>query len=543
MIDESISKKGGKFMFAKRKSLFQGTLCFGIVMLIMLALSIPGFATMKMTPYLQGVTTNSIYVLVECDTTSAVTVDYGTTTAYGSTATTESTQATTASPVTYVHNVKLTGLLPNTLYHYRASQGGTPTLDATFTTAVDPGTNFRFAFMADCRTGTSYHDSINNLIKNANPKFSLYGGDLCYDSAYTTFKNEFFRTNELAVSANVPFFNTVGNHETWGTNTKAFTQGPSGDPDYYSFDYGDMHVLVMNFLVDYSVGSAQYNFVMSDLQNTNKQWRIVTCHSPAYCAGGHGEDANMKTITTNIFEPNKVDMVLNGHTHFYQHNLVNGIHHMVIGSSGAELAVPGTASYIVTTLQTYCYGIIDVTQTSFNLTVYNESGTVLDSVNLSKGATPTPRPTATPTPTPTPTSPPVLYETEGLTVSAISTGDTHTITSDANMSGGQGDLFNGNATNDYIQYTLNVGTAGTYNVKVKVNKKNDRGKYQLTIDGTNQGSAQDNYSASSTYVELDLGNVTFSTTGNKLFRFKCTGKNSSSSSYKLFTDYIKLSKQ
>lgn len=147
--------------------------------------------------------------------------------------------------------------------------------------------------------------------------------------------------------------------------------------------------------------------------------------------------------------------------------------------------------------------------------------------------------TATPTPTPAP----VLYEAETLVVSGISSGDTHTVTNDANMSGGQGDLFNSTATNDYIQYTVNLPVAGTYNVKVKVNKNTVHGKYQLIIDGANQGAVQDNYSASSTYVELDLGNVTFSAAGDKLFKFKCTGKNSKSSGYKLFTDYIKLSKQ
>ena len=137
----------------------------------------------------------------------------------------------------------------------------------------------------------------------------------------------------------------------------------------------------------------------------------------------------------------------------------------------------------------------------------------------------------------------ILFETESLTVSGISSGDTHTVTNDANMSGGQGDLFNGTANNDYIQYTVYVTTSGTYNVKIKVNKNNNRGKYQLKIDGTNQGAVQDTYSSSSTYVEIDLGNVTFGTTGNKMFRFTCTGKNSNSTGYKLFTDYIKLTKQ
>jgi hypothetical protein len=343
-------------------------------------------ATTKMTPYLQAVTTNSVYVLVESDSTSQVKVECGTTTAYGLTAYTETYETTTASPVTYIHNIKLTGLQPNTYYHYRVSQGGgTPSADYTFGTTVNPGTSFRFAWMADCRTGTSIHNSIASLIQSANPRFSLYGGDLCYDSSYNKFKTEFFLPNESALIANVPFFNAAGNHETWGTNTKAFTQdtSTSGNQGYYSFDYGDVHVLVLNYMDpnwNNIVGSAQYNFAQADLQSTTKRWKIVTCHCPAYCAGGDGSNATMQTLTTNIFKPNHVDLVLAGHSHFYQHNLVNGIHHVIIGGGGAPLHTPGNASYTLKSVQDYCYGIIDETPTSLNLSVYNAQNTLLDTV-------------------------------------------------------------------------------------------------------------------------------------------------------------------
>ena len=45
----------------------------------------------------------------------------------------------------------------------------------------------------------------------------------------------------------------------------------------------------------------------------------------------------MKTLSQNVFVPNNVDLVLNGHTHFYQHNLVSGIHHLVTAGGGAGL--------------------------------------------------------------------------------------------------------------------------------------------------------------------------------------------------------------
>jgi predicted phosphodiesterase len=349
------------------------------------AIVFPQSGTFVMPPYLQAVTTNSIYVLVESTTADTVTVDFGQTEAYGSIARTASIDSTTEG--TFVHNVHLVDLAPNSLYHYRARVGENRSLDASFLTAPLQGTEFRFAWMADCRSGVEVHDTISKRIADANPGVSLYGGDLCLRSTYSSFKEQFFRPNEQALIARIPFFNAPGNHEGWKTNTMAFTQAPqsaSGTQDYYSFDYGDMHVLVVNNELDHGEGSPQYQFAQSDLSSTQRAWKIVMHHKPAYCAGGHDEDERMKTMSQQVFEPNHVDLVLAGHSHFFQHNLVNGIHFMVIGAAGAPLYNPGTAPYVVKSAREYCYAIGDVTPDRFALMVYNEKGAPLDTLVLHK---------------------------------------------------------------------------------------------------------------------------------------------------------------
>jgi predicted phosphodiesterase len=340
---------------------------------------------MLMPPYLQAVTANSIYVLVESSSSDPVTVEFGPTVAYGKSARTESIELTTNS--TYVHNVKLSGLEPNTLYHYRARQEGGVSGDASFRTAVLPGSSFRFAWMADCRTGNAVHDTISRRILQADPVVDLYGGDLCISSTYGAFKSQFFRPNQLAESARIPFFNAPGNHEGWSANTKAFTQAPaspSGTQDYYSLDYGDMHVLVLNTQLDYDKGSPQYLFAQKDLSSTKRVWKIVIAHKHPYCAGGHGEDDDLKTMATRVFEPNHVDMVISGHSHFYQHNLVNNIHYMIIGTAGAPLYSLSTAPYVLKSVRDYNYAIVDVSPVSFKMVVYNDRGAVLDSLTLTK---------------------------------------------------------------------------------------------------------------------------------------------------------------
>jgi len=366
-----------------RRKLNVGLLFFISISVFSLSYSQDG--TILMSPYLQGVTTNSIYVLVECSTTDTVVVEYGLTGSYGLRARTESCDTTTNS--TYVHNIKISGLSPNTLYHYRALQNGTTTGEAAFRTAPNPGTSYRFAWMADFRTGVTVHDSIAKRVKEANPVMSLYGGDLGINSKYSSFKEQFFRPQELALIAGVPFFNTPGNHERWTPNTRAFTQAPSsssGTQEYYSFDYGDMHVLVLNNELPYDEASPQYQFAVRDLSSTTRAWKVVIAHRPAYCAGGHGEDDGMKKLSENVFVPNHVNVVFNGHSHFFQHNLVNGIHHMIIGSAGAPLYDIKTAPYVIKSAKDYNYGIIDVTSSSFNLMVYNNRGMPLDTLLLRK---------------------------------------------------------------------------------------------------------------------------------------------------------------
>lgn len=143
----------------------------------------------------------------------------------------------------------------------------------------------------------------------------------------------------------------------------------------------------MNYLDPggYAEGSSQYNFIAADLAASTKPWKIAICHAPAYVSGGHGEDAKMIALTTNVFEPNGVNLVIAGHNHFYQRNRVNGIHHLIIGSAGAPLADPGPVDgYVQVSLKTYCYAIFDLTPTALQVHVYNENGTQVDALTLSK---------------------------------------------------------------------------------------------------------------------------------------------------------------
>ena len=129
-------------------------------------------------------------------------------------------------------------------------------------------------------------------------------------------------------------------------------------------------------------------------------------------------------------------------------------------------------------------------------------------------------------------------EAEDLPVTASS--DTN-VNNGGIYSGGEYSYLTNCSIGDYIEYTINLTAPGTYQIRVGASAQSSRGKWQLAIDGTNQGSVYDAYSSTKKVVDVNLGNKTLSAGVHKL-RFKITGKNAASPSYKIGFDYFDLNK-
>jgi len=370
---------------------------FALPVLCAVLLSCASAGSAREVPWVAGPTTNSVYVCLEDTGTANVTVDYGLTPSFGSQAFTENYQATDYGY--NVHNVKLTSLQPNTRYYYRVTNPTTSLVTATYSfyTAPAPGTNARWGFAADCRTDTTWHNTMAGLIDAQNPRMMVYGGDLCYGATWPYWNQQWFMapynpslTNQITLNATTPWVNATGNHEGWNALSQAFTQGPGGDGNgYYSFDYGDTHITIVNNYASGgdSVGSAQYNWVANDLANTTRKWKVVAFHEPAYSYGSHGGNADMQAMTNNLFEVYGVDVVLAGHNHFYEHVLLDGIHHMTIGSFGVGTATPTTGPGYVYGESTRCFGIFEPTPDNLILKTYRQDGTLIETIVIPEPAT------------------------------------------------------------------------------------------------------------------------------------------------------------
>ena len=108
--------------------------------------------------------------------------------------------------------------------------------------------------------------------------------------------------------------------------------------------------------------------------------------------------------------------------------------------------------------------------------------------------------------------------------------------------GGSGSWVNLNAHNTgaWVEFTLPNVAAGTYDIKVNIQKFANGGQAQTAIGGSNQGSVIDFYNGGSAADPFPIGTKTFSNTGNKTIRFTITGRNAGSSGHKIAIDRIIL---
>ncbi len=155
---------------------------------------------------------------------------------------------------------------------------------------------------------------------------------------------------------------------------------------YYAFDWGAVHLSVVDDQAPRNAGSPQYNWRSSDLSTSQKPWKIVAWHMPAYGSGFHFENAANQLLATTLVEPNKVAMVLSGHNHDYVRAEKDGVIHLTVGGGGAPLysCTNPAPPHVVVCRSTYCFARVDIDGCLLTLTAFNQQGSVIDSVTSPK---------------------------------------------------------------------------------------------------------------------------------------------------------------
>jgi hypothetical protein len=300
----------------------------------------PGF---KIPPYVQSIDTISATILWSPAGEMTGQVEYGTTIAYKASAegryimTNERPRSEKASIV----SAQLVGLLPNTIYHYRVILSSSASEDRTFRTApADVDAAFTFLVYGDSRSNPQTHARvISATTATHDPAFVLHTGDVVpfSDDGQKVWRSQFFEPADLLLRKTW-FLVTRGNHD--GDNqllSLYFEAGGGQVEDYYSFDWGPLHLATINTTKDYRPGSEQYQFLERAFASTSHPFKVFFGHHPTYSSGFHGSTPAMQRFLQPLFEKNGVKLVFAGHDHDYERTIVNSITYVVSGGGGAPL--------------------------------------------------------------------------------------------------------------------------------------------------------------------------------------------------------------
>lgn len=338
-----------------------------IIAVMLFSFSSLSAQTLLRGPYLQMPTDSSIVIKWRTDAADTGTVHLSATMGGADIVKTETTATTE-------HEVRVTGLQPDTKYFYYVTTGGSMLAGGNnfhyFSTNPVPGTvgPVRIWAIGDFGKGNSGQYDVRNAYTNFTGSRGtdvwIWLGDNAYDDGTDQeYQDKVFNIYDT-IFRYMPFWPCPGNHDYNTISPAQATQPPlthtgpyfdivtvptaaeaggfpTGHELFYSYDYGNVHMISLNSELGSAInqshdwtgaypfgsfnGSPMVDWLHNDLQRNDKPWVIVYFHQPPYSKGSHDSDdfyeVYMKAMRENfvpIFDQYGVDMVINGHSHVYE---------------------------------------------------------------------------------------------------------------------------------------------------------------------------------------------------------------------------------
>ena len=252
---------------------------------------------------------------------------------------------------TYIHEATITGLEPNTKYEYRVGYSTDRRSDWYPLETAGAG-EYEVLIYPDSQSGD--YSGWEQIVKNSakrNPDAALYisMGDLV-DNGEQAYQWRTWLDSIKPLSARIPLAPTLGNHEMYTLDWKMrdpraylnYFDVPSNsnttfDRRYYSYDYGDVHYVVLDTQLYESTHEdnhdthhpdlydVQVQWLRQDLAANTKKWTVVLMHRDPFQyafdrpgasrAAGFDEEG---VLFMPIFDEFHVDLVLSAHLHSYR---------------------------------------------------------------------------------------------------------------------------------------------------------------------------------------------------------------------------------
>ena len=309
----------------------------------------------------------------------------------------------------------LTELEPAVTYWYCVGSDNNWSEKQHFTTAERNTGSFSFMYFGDIQVAKNAVPEFaawGDLTKSAYAKnpgavFALQGGDIV-ESGISTQQWAMFLEAATGVFSQIPFMPTNGNHESRFLSGKpelyldTFTlpqNGPEGFiEEFYSFDYGNAHITVLNdwvFSGEQRLTDEQLSqldaWVEADLVSSAAAWKIVVTHVPIYAIHSDTTANKAREHWSALFEKYGVSLVLVGHQHVYSRlkpltdgavDFDNGVTY-IMGNSGQKYYSSADETLAERTIyNTTNYQIINISGGFATVRTFNADGGEIDYVAL-----------------------------------------------------------------------------------------------------------------------------------------------------------------
>lgn len=275
---------------------------------------------------------------------------------------------------TYIHEATITGLTPNTKYEYRIGYG-TDRRSDWYPLETAGANEYDVLIYPDSQSGD--YSKWEQIVKNSakrNPDAALYisMGDLV-DNGEQAYQWRTWLDSIKPLSSRIPLAPTLGNHEMYTLDWKMrepraylnyFDVPNNGnatfDRRYYSYDYGDVHYVVLDTQLYESnhednhdihhpdLYDVQVQWLRQDLADTTKKWTVVIMHRDpfqyAFDRPGASRDVGFNEegiLFMPIFDEFNVDLVLSAHLHSYRNR--GHVRHFERNESGPLYILTGIA--------------------------------------------------------------------------------------------------------------------------------------------------------------------------------------------------------
>ena len=282
---------------------------------------------------------------------------------------------------------RLTALQPARIYCYEVHDASGVLAEAAgFRTAPPSASTVRFVALGDLGQKGVDQLAVLEQLQRVPFELVLMAGDLAYEDGRLEQYEEYFFGVYAPVARKVPLMVASGNHDYNTNDAAAFRQVfalfENGGERWYSFDWGPMHVAVLDTEL---MGADQVEWLERDLSVATAPWKIAMMHRPPYSSGAHGSDEDVQQQFVPILERHGVQLVLAGHDHHYErtHSL-NGVTYIVTGAGGVGTRAVDRSAFTAFSERVSHFIHVTIEDQALTMRAIDASGMDFDSLKLTR---------------------------------------------------------------------------------------------------------------------------------------------------------------